>query len=226
MLATLALSAWLVGCASVQAKGPGAHDATSHHPFDNAAYWSSVFDDPKRDLWQKPDAVVAALELRSGMWVADLGAGTGYFSRRLTRAVGPGVVFAVETEPNLVTHLRARAEKEGMENLVPVLASNTNPRLPPGALDLILIVDTYHHIDDRLAYFRRLHGAVKADGRIAIIDWHKRPLPEGPPLEHKLARELVIDEMARSGWRVVGEPEVLTNQYFLIFTAGARTQTP
>jgi ubiquinone/menaquinone biosynthesis C-methylase UbiE len=215
-----------VGCGAAQPKGHGGHDATSRHPFDNAAYWSSVFDDPKRDGWQRPDAVVAALALQPGMWVADLGAGTGYFSRRLAQAVAPGVLFAVETEPNLVTHLRARAEREHTDNVVPVLASASNPRLPPGALDLVLIVDTYHHIDDRLTYFRRLQGMLKPTGRVAIIDWHKHPLPEGPPPEHKLAREHVLAEMTQSGWRLLEAPEILSNQYFLIFGASARTDAP
>ena len=218
MPAIMVLAVWLTGCLPAEARRAAVgHDATSHHPFDNAAYWASVFDDPKRDNWQQPDAVVAALGLRPGMWVADLGAGTGYFSRRLAQAVSPGVVFAVETEPNLVTHLRGRAEQEATDNVIPVLGSSANPRLPPAALDLVLIVDTYHHIDDRLTYFRRLRGVLKPDGRVAIIDWHKRPIPEGPPPEHKLAREVVVDEMQQSGWRLASEPTVLSNQYFLIF---------
>jgi SAM-dependent methyltransferase len=88
------------------------------------------------------------------MWVADLGAGTGYFSRYLDAAVGPrGVVFAVDTEPNLVAYLRTRAE-ERTASVVPVLASRDDPRLPPRALDLVLVVDTYHHLDRRLAYLQ------------------------------------------------------------------------
>ena len=199
----------------------GLHDATVHHAFDDAAYWSSVFDDPARDAWQRPDEIVRALDLRTGAWVADLGAGTGYFSRRLATAVGAGgVVFAVEIEPNLVAHLRERAERERTPNVIPLLASTSNPRLPPASCDAVLIVDTYHHIDDRLAYMRSLRRVLRPTGRVAIVDWEKRPLPVGPEMEHKLDRAVVVDEMTRSGFRLVAEPHVLPYQYLLIFAAG------
>src|SRR5439155_11893940 len=106
------------------AAGEPSHDATARHSFADVEHWVGVFDDPARDAWQKPRELVAALGVRPGMTVADLGAGTGYFSRYLSSAVGPrGTVFAVDVEPNLVVHLRDRAEKEKTDNVVPVLAS-------------------------------------------------------------------------------------------------------
>ncbi len=193
-------------------------DATSHRSFADVPYWSGVFDDPKRDAWQKPDALVASLGLKPGMCVADLGAGTGYLTRRLSAAVGPtGTVLAVEVEPNLVTHLRARAEKEGSANVVPVLASLDNPRLPAAAVDVLLIVDTYHHIDGRVAYMRAQRRALRPGGRVVVVDWEKRPLPVGPEMDHKLAREQVVDEMQRAGYRLVEQPAVLEHQYVLVF---------
>ncbi len=198
--------------------GAAPDDATSHRSFADVPYWSGVFDDPARDAWQKPDALVAALHLQPGMCVADVGAGTGYFSRRLSQAVGPtGTVLAVEVEPNLVTHLRARAEKEGTANVVPVLGSLDNPRLPAGAVDVLLIVDTYHHIDGRVAYMRAQRRALRPGGRVVIVDWEKRPLPVGPEMDHKLAREQVVEEMQRAGYRLDGQPDVLPHQYVLIF---------
>jgi ubiquinone/menaquinone biosynthesis C-methylase UbiE len=197
------------------------HDATSRRSFADVAHWKSVFDDPKRDEWQKPAEVVKALGLGPGMTVADLGAGTGYFSRYLSAAVGPsGTVLASDPEPNLVAHLRERAEKEGTPNVVPILGSFDNPRLPAGASDLVLIVDTYHHIDDRLTYLRALKRSLKPGGRAAVIDWHKRPLPIGPELDHKLAREQVIEEMTATGWTLAAEPDFLPYQYFLVFRTG------
>ena len=194
-------------------------DATAHHAFDDVKHWSQVFDDPARDAWQKPHAVVAALGLAPGATVVDLGAGTGYFAKDLSAAVGArGAVLAADTEPALVAHLRARAEREGLANLVPILASADNPRLPAAGADVVLIVDTYHHIDDRVAYLRRLKDALKPSGRVAVVDWQKRDLPVGPELAHKLAREQVIDEMSRAGYRLTAEPELLPYQYFLIFT--------
>jgi ubiquinone/menaquinone biosynthesis C-methylase UbiE len=157
-------------------------DATTHHSFDDVEHWKAVFDDPARDEWQKPAEVVKALALRPGMTVADLGAGTGYFSRHLSAAVGPdGTVLAVEPEPKLLAYLRDRAEREKTANVVPILASPDDPRLPRRSTDLVLVVDTFHHIDDRIAYFRALRRVLRDGGRVAIVDWQQRPLPVGPP---------------------------------------------
>ena len=196
----------------------GPHDATSHRTFDDIDHWKRVFDDPKRAEWQKPAEVVAALQLKPGMQVADVGAGTGYFSRYLSQAVGEtGAVFAVEVEPRLIEHLRERAEAEGSGNLIPVLGSAAEPRLPRGRIDLVLIADTYHHLDDRVVYLRRLARVLSPAGRVAIIDWHKRELPEGPPAEHKLSREHVVDEMSQAGFELAEEATFLPYQYFLVF---------
>lgn len=198
---------------------PGPHDATARHAFDDVAHWSRVFDDPARDAWQKPAELMAALALRPGATVADLGAGTGYLSKYLASAVGAqGTVLAADTEPALVEHLRQRAEREGLANLVPILASTDNPRLPAGICDVILIVDTWHHLDDRVAYARRLAAALAPGGRLVVVDWQKRDLPVGPPPEHKLAREQVIDELTQAGYRLGSEPDLLPYQYVLVFT--------
>lgn len=205
------------------ASAAGAHDATARHSFEDVEHWTRVFDDPARDAWQKPAEMVAALGLAPGATVADVGAGTGYFSRHLSQAVGAsGAVLAADTEPALVEHMRRRAEQEGLANVVPILASADNPRLPAAASDVVLIVDTWHHIDDRVKYARRLAAALKPGGRVAIVDFQKRELPVGPPLDHKLAREQVIDEMTQAGYRLAGEPDLLPYQYVLLFTPAAR----
>lgn len=192
--------------------------ATSSHPFDDVARWKKVFDDPGRDEWQKPGEVVAALEIEAGASVADLGSGTGFFLPHLSRAVGAtGVVFAVDVEPNLVVHLRERAESERLRNVIPVLASFDDPRLPPKSLDLVLVVDTFHHLDHRLEYLRRLREALGPAGRVAIVDWKAGDLPKGPPTDHKLGRDQVAKEMTEAGYRLVAEPDLLPYQYFLIF---------
>lgn len=194
------------------------YEATSRRSFADVDYWKPVFEDPARDKWQMPVEVVAALKLARGSCVADLGAGTGYFLPYLSKAVGAsGCVLALEPEPNLVVHIRERAEKEGWSNVTPILASFDDPRLPNASVDLVLIVDTFHHLDDRLAYLQRLRRALEPEGRVAIIDWFKRPLPEGPPPDHKLARGQVVREMAAAGYQLSEEPKILPYQYFLIF---------
>ena len=216
MLGRVAVAALVVLTASHLRAG--SDDATSHRRFDDPAYWSTVFDDPARAAWQKPEQLVAALGLRPGQCVADLGAGTGYFSRFLSAAVGRnGSVLAVDVEPSLIAHLRERSEREGTTNVTPVLASLDDPRLPPGSVDLVLIVDTYHHLDDRVAYMRRLRRALRPSARVAVVDWQKRPLPVGPEMEHKLGREQVVDEMTAAGYRLAAEPAILPYQYVLVF---------
>jgi predicted methyltransferase len=193
-------------------------DATARHPFDDVAKWEKIFDDPRRAEWQQPAAIVRALALKPGMVVADVGAGTGYFERALSDAVGPrGSVLAVEVEPNLVTHLRARAEREGTANVIPILGSTADPRLPAGRVDRILYVDTYHHLDDRVDYFRRLLGALAPGGLVVVVDWKKEKSAIGPPLDHRLAREQVLREMEQAGYRVVDTDVTLPEQYVLVF---------
>ena len=215
------IAACLVLLAAVTAGRAGAasDDATATHSFGDVAHWEKVFDDPARASWQQPAAIVAALAITPGMAVADLGAGTGYLERALSEAVGPrGVVYAVEIEPNLVMHMRERAEKEGTANVVPVLASRDSPRLPAGRVDRILLLDTYHHIDQRIAYFGQLRTALAPGGRVVIVDWEKRQDTIGPELAHRLAREQVEDEMRRAGFRPVETPPTLAHQYVLVFT--------
>jgi SAM-dependent methyltransferase len=217
-----AVFAVAVGGAAAPVARAAGDQATARHRFDDVGYWAGVFDDPARDAWQKPDALVAALRLAPGMTVVDLGAGTGYLSRRLSAAVGGGgSVLAVDIEPNLVERLRERAEREGSANLVPILASPDNPRLPRGSADVVLVVDTYHHVDSRVEYFGRLREALRPGGRVVVVDWRKEPLPVGPPPEHKLEREQVIDEMRRAGYALEESPDVLPYQYLLVFRSQA-----
>jgi ubiquinone/menaquinone biosynthesis C-methylase UbiE len=179
-------------------------------------------EEPSRAAWQKPDQVVKALDVRPGQTVCDVGAGPGYFSLRLARAVGPrGRVYAVDVEPRILGALRDRVEKAGLTNVTPVLGLGGDPLLPPGACDLVLIVDTYHHFPDRPAYLRRLLRALAPGAHVANIDFHKRATPVGPPLEHRLAREDFLREAAGAGLELVAEPSFLENQYFLIL---ARTR--
>ncbi len=203
------------------------YSATSHRRFDKVEQWVKVFDNPERDAWQKPEEVVAALRLAPGSSIADIGAGTGYFIERLSAAVGSrGTVYAVDTEPNLVAHMRERADQGSMANVVPVLASADNPRLPRASLDVALIVDTYHHIDDRLEYFRSVEHLLKPGGRVAVIDWREGDLPEGPGADHKLAPKQVISEMKAAGYDIAERHTMLPYQYFLVFRPSVAAGDP
>ncbi|MGI9432330.1 MAG: class I SAM-dependent methyltransferase [Myxococcota bacterium] len=193
--------------------------ATVTHGFEDVERWVSVFDDPERDAWQKPGEVVAALGLRPGDVVADVGAGTGYFNPHWSRAVGSeGAVLAVDMEPSLVVHLRDRAEREGTRNVVPILGSANDPRLPPGVVDAAVLVNTYHHIDLRRDYFRRFKRFLAPGGRLVIVDWSTEvEVPVGPPLDHRLSAERVAEELGAAGFVPVGRVDFLPYQYIRIF---------
>jgi ubiquinone/menaquinone biosynthesis C-methylase UbiE len=199
-----------------------AHDATVKHPFDDVPKWVQVFDDPGRDAWQKPEAVLQALGVTTGMTVADLGAGTGYFSVSLARAVGSkGRVLAIDVEPKLVDYMKERAAKAGLPQMVPVLAPPDDPRLPARGVDLVLIVDTWHHIDDRLHYLAKLAAGLKPGGRVAVVDFKKGDFPVGPPDAHKLTAAAVIAEFVAAGWVQSAHWDELPYQYVLVFTPPA-----
>ena len=173
------------------------------------------FDDPARDMWQLPDRVIAALNLKSGQIVADIGAGTGYFSVRLAKSETAPKVYAADIEPSMVSYLRERAAKEGLTNVTAIQAAADQPNLPE-PVDLILIVDTYHHIGDREAYFRRLAKSIKPGGRLVIIDF-KSDSPEGPPKEFRFPLEQFKSEMGKAGYKLAAQHNFLPRQQFLIF---------
>lgn len=188
---------------------------THRHDFSGAAHWAKVFDDPERDRWQKPHEVIRALALRPDAVVADIGAGTGYFSVRLAHMTPKGRVFAVDIEPDMVRYLAERGRRENLPNLEAVLGRTDDPRLP-AKVDRVLVVDTYHHIDARAAYFGRLRGDLKPGGEVAIIDFTPES-PVGPPPSSRIVRQQVIDEMQRAGYALSAEHTFLPYQYFLAF---------
>jgi SAM-dependent methyltransferase len=193
------------------------HGEGYQHSFEDAEKWAKAFDDPARDAWQKPDEVVNALHLQRTDRVADLGAGTGYFSVRIARLVPEGKLYSVDIEPDMLRHLRERAHHENLGVLVPILASAQSANLPE-PVDLVLVVDTYHHIDNRVAYFSRLKASLLPHGRLAIVDF-KADSPEGPPPEHRIPPDKVTSELEAAGYTLVATQSFLPRQYFLVFQA-------
>ena len=196
---------------SAAAQSPADHQ----HSFHDAQKWAHVFDDPQRDAWQKPHETIQALGLAPDATVADLGAGTGYFSARLANMLKAGRVYAVDLEPDMVKYLGERAKREALANLVPVQAAPDDARLP-AKVDLVLVVDVYHHIESRERYFRALRKSLNPGGRIAIIDF-RADSPEGPPAAARIPPERVKAEMKKAGYVPIAEHGFLPRQYFLVF---------
>lgn len=195
------------------------HRHGGHHPrFDDPKKWSSAFDNPERDTWQMPDRIITSLALRPNDRVADIGAGTGYMAVRFARALKDGTVFAVDIEPNMVKHLGERAKAAGIENLRAITGSETSPNLPE-PVDVVFLLNVYHHLDKRPDYFKRLRSSLKPGGRVAIVDF--RPdVPAGAPKHMRLSAERITDEMKVAGYKPSGSFDFLPRQSFLVFTPG------
>ena len=198
------------------AQSPHTHD----HSFGGAQEWAKVFDDPERDNWQKPHQVIQALALKPDAVIADIGSGTGYFSMRFAHMVPNGKVYGVDTEPDMVKYLAERAKREGMPNVIAVAGAPGDPKLPE-KVDLVVLVDVFHHIDGRERYFEKLRTSLKPGGRVAIIDFRMNS-PDGPPKAARIAPQQVKAEMKRAGYALDREHGFLPRQYFLVFRpAGA-----
>lgn len=211
-------------CIAIPVTAQELHHGKNHpnpHHARSAAEWERILENPQRDAWQKPVEVVEALEISPGDAIADIGAGTGYFSVRLAQAVGEsGKLYAVDVQQDLIDRLGERAREGGLPQLTPVLGAFDDPKLPAESLDLIFICDVVHHIENRQGYYAKLASALKRGGRLAIVDFYKRNLPVGPPPKMKIAREAMIEELRTAGFRLVGEHKFLSHQYFLLFQPG------
>jgi len=224
----------VLGCAAspaANADPPAAKPASSHddhhhqHGHGKAGYhmdFSEVerfarhFDGPERDAWQKPAEVVRFLGLGTGQVVADIGAGTGYFLPHLSKSAGTeGRVLALDVEPNMVEYMKQRSRKAGLANVEPRLVAPDDPGLAPTSVDHILIVNTWHHIDDRAAYAGKLARALRPAGTVLIVDFTLES-DQGPPKEHRLTPEQVVKELEGGGFRAeVVRGETLPKQYLV-----------
>jgi SAM-dependent methyltransferase len=215
-----ALAGAIVVAGLVAPAGPAnaqghAHRGAADHRFDDAERWARVFDDPSREAWQQPDAVIRALRLAPDAIVADIGAGTGYFAVRLARAVPDGRVYGVDASADMVRYLGTRAKREGLANLVAQQGDRDDARLN-APVDLALLVDVYHHIASREEYFARLRASLKPGGRVAVVDF-RMDSGRGPPPAARVPPDRVKAELGRAGFELAEEHAFLPDQYFLVF---------
>jgi ubiquinone/menaquinone biosynthesis C-methylase UbiE len=190
-----------------------------HHDFADAERYAREFDSAERRAWQKPEEVIALMAIAPGMTVADLGAGTGFFLPYLARAVGEGGrVLGLDIEPGMVDYMKRRVEREGLAQVEPRQVAADDPGLPPGTLDRILVVNTWHHIDERARYTDRLRQALRPGGKLVIVDF-ERASPHGPPPQHRLTAEEVLAELVAGGLVASQVEEELPYQYVVVGTA-------
>ena len=206
--------------ANLSAQDAAKRDAHEMHRLhtDPKAY-IDMLDDPKRDAYQKPYEVLAALNLKPGEVIADIGAGSGYFTFRLAHHLGAkGKVYAADVSPDMIRHINRRIRDLKANNIVSVLADPDDPLLPDQSVNRFFVCDVWHHVENQTKYLALMKKMLKPGGEIVMIDFHKKELPFGPPLQMKIAREDLIKQMESNGFRLSKEHTFLPYQYFLIFT--------
>lgn len=185
-----------------------------HHGFDNPANYAERWNSPDRDAWQKPKEVADLLELGSGMTVADLGTGTGYFLRYLSSEVWPdGKVLALDVSKNMLEYVNTKITPDlPHDNIETQLVKRDDPGLAPASVDRILTVNTWHHVKNRVAYAQKLHKALKPGGMFIDVDY-TRASDKGPPDKIKLPPEKVVRELEKAGFQAQIVDESLPEQY-------------
>jgi cyclopropane fatty-acyl-phospholipid synthase-like methyltransferase len=184
---------------------------------DSKAY-IAFLEDPKRDAYQKPMEVITALGLKEGEVIADIGAGSGYFTFRFAHHVGEkGRVFAVDVSPDMILFMNRRIRDLKLKNVTTILAAPDDPFLADASVDRIFICEVWHHIENQQSYLALLKRMLKPGGQVIMVDFQKRELPIGPPVSMKIAREDLLRQMESAGFYLVREHSFLPYQYFLVF---------
>ena len=209
-LAVIAAAAMLLGCPPTMVEREG------HRVFN--PFYARFLDSGERDRWQQPERVLDTLALAPDAVVADVGAGSGYFTERLARRLAPhGRVYATDVQPEMLERLRERVEQQALGNVVVLEAAFDDPSLPEACCDLALFSSVYKEIDDRVSYMAKLRTRLRPGGRVAILEFHPDAPGAGPPVADRLAPEQVEWELRAAGFALRARHDFLPRQYFLVF---------
>jgi ubiquinone/menaquinone biosynthesis C-methylase UbiE len=173
---------------------------------------------PERIEEEEPDKAVAALDLKAGMNVADIGAGVGYMSFKMARKIGNGKVYAVDIQPGMIEKLKENSAKEKVTNVVPVLGETADPKLPAGQIDLAIMVDVYHELSEPQRMLQNIRKALKPNGRLVLLEYRGED-PNVPIIpSHKMTVAQVKQELEAEGFVLAKTVETLPRQHILILT--------
>ena len=171
-----------------------------------------------REQEERPEIVIRTMKLKDGDVVADIGAGTGFYSRRLARAVGPsGRVYANDVQPEMIALLREKAAEEKITNIVPVVGDEADPKLPSTTFDWILLVDVYHEFQQPKAMLAAIKRALKPTGRVALVEY--RETTTQIRAEHRMTKDQVLSEWLPAGFKLVEIVEAMPLQRLYVFEA-------
>ena len=212
--------------------GLAAPEEDSVRPGINRAYedgdyqqWVETFERPGREVFDRRHDIVAATGVQSGMDVADIGAGTGLFTRLFARAVEPrGTVYAVDINEPFVRNIVRRAREQGLKNVEGIVNNGRSTGLKPGTADLVFVTDTYHHFEYPREMLESIHQALRPDGTLVVIDFRKQEgKSSGWVMEHVRAdRDAVVEEIEAAGFSLLEDVPLLKGNYLLRFAPVAR----
>ena len=188
----------------------------------DVSQWRGVFERDGREVWDRRDDIIRELRLRPGQRVADVGAGTGFFTLMMARAVGSsGHVYAVDIARNFVNSVVGRARDDGLGNVSGVVNDQRGVGLPVGSVDLVFVSDTYHHFEYPRSMLASIHAALVPGGELVVIDFRREPGRGNPwVMRHVRAGEAeVTAEIEAAGFALREHPEFMQGQYFLRFVS-------
>lgn len=179
---------------------------------------SGWLDRSERETEEAPELALDAIGIRKGQVVADVGAGTGYFTLRIARRVGAeGKVYANDVQPEMLDKLRANAQREKLSNIETVLGSVADPKLPAGKIDVVLLVDVYHEFSQPQEMLQHIRAALKPDGRLVLLEYRKEDPAIPIRQEHKMSVTEVKAEVEAEGYKLEKVVETLPRQHIIVF---------
>jgi len=200
-------------CARSTATGPAGQQRKTSEPYTGDL---SIFETPGRDEKLQINRVMDILGIAAGKSVADIGAGSGWFSVRAAKRVGNGIVYAVDINPEAVRYITERAKKEQMQNIKAILSKPEDPLLPPNSVDAVLLLKTYHEVAQPKALLQKLRVALRPGAKVGVIDRN------GNGEDHGIQRDVVIREAQEAGYKLLDQYDFVKGDnvdYFLVFTA-------
>lgn len=213
LLRAVASSWCAIAVVSAQAPSKSATEHRQLYPPENLG----LLEAPDRHIWQKPDQIMDALGIADGSVVADIGAGSGWFTIHLARRVGPrGMVYAQDVQRQMLEAIRRRVAREGLENVQTRLGNDHDTGLPPRALDAVLVVDVYPEVDGPVQLLRSLAAALKPNGRIGIVNYKPGASGPGPAPDERVEQTAVEADVRAAGLRVLSRGTFLPFQYLLV----------
>lgn len=186
-------------------------------PFEQVQQYIDFLEREDRAAWQKPGDLIASLKLAGSETVADVGAGSGYFSFPLARALPKGKVIAIDVEPEMLRHIHHKAMTRGVSNIEVALATNADPKVPATA-DVVFMCDVLHHVPQRDVWLGTLHKQMRSGARLVVVEFKEGDLPAGPPSQAKIPRAELLRLGQAAGFTFVAEKaDLLPYQLVLEF---------